>query len=99
MFTCTALLSLALGAGASTAVFGLVDALLVKALPVVRPEEIVQLVRGGGGSSSYPEYRALRSASQQFTQVFGVSTASSQPIEIRADGSTQPAFLQVVTDN
>ena len=40
-FTATAVLSLALGIGANTAIFSLFDALLFRALPVASPEELV----------------------------------------------------------
>ena len=39
-FTATAILTLALGIGATTAIFTLVHAVLIKSLPVARPEEL-----------------------------------------------------------
>ena len=49
-FTAAAVLSLAMGIGANTAVFTIADAMLLKALPVERPEELVNLawMRHGG---------------------------------------------------
>src|SRR5215475_9057536 len=44
-FTAIALLSLALGIGANTAIFSLVDAVLIKMLPVKNPEQLVSLER------------------------------------------------------
>src|SRR2546421_700651 len=42
-FTAAAVLSLALGIGANTAIFSLIDALLLRSLPVRNPGELVQL--------------------------------------------------------
>src|SRR5262247_451999 len=45
-FTAIALLSLALGIGANTAIFSIIDAALIKTLPVRNPERLVSLERG-----------------------------------------------------
>jgi len=67
VFSIVAILSLALGIGANTAIFTLVDQLLLRKLPVVRPEELVMLYQEGAnmGSNagtrmhSYPLYQDL----------------------------------------
>src|ERR1700733_16133809 len=43
-FATVAILSLALGIGANTAIFSLIDAVLLKTLPVSHPEQLVQIV-------------------------------------------------------
>jgi predicted permease len=70
VFTAVAVLSLALGIGANTAMFGLVDQILLRLLPVKDPRELVQLRAEGGrvgsqsgdgvGTFSHPAYLALR---------------------------------------
>jgi predicted permease len=56
-FTSIAVASLALGLGANTAIFSVLDAVLLKALPVSHPEELFVL---RSGEFSYPAYDSLR---------------------------------------
>lgn len=76
-FAVTAVLTLALGIGANTAIFSLVNTLLLKPLPVPDPQQIVELApRENRGplqqSLSWPEYKEVRSQSgKSFSDVFG----------------------------
>jgi predicted permease len=83
-FTAAAVLSLALGIGANTAIFQLIDALALRALPVERPDRlaIVNIPgrRGASGSFSgryaqltYPILEELRRVQQPFTGVLAWS--------------------------
>ena len=68
-FTAAAVLSLALGIGANTAIFSLVHALMLRMLPVAHPEQLVYLYRTGGwgkGFVSYPLYLDLARRSDVF---------------------------------
>ena len=62
-FTLTAVLSLALGIGANTAIFSLIDALLLRMLPVRDPQQLLELITTQNGrqvdSFSYPAIKAL----------------------------------------
>ena len=79
-FSAAAILSLALGIGANTAIFSLIDALLVRSLPVRNPTELVQvmLVEQGrpGNSFGYPTIGALAARTDIFAGLCGFSSAS-----------------------
>src|SRR5438045_9635342 len=77
MFASVAVISLALGIGANTAIFSLLDQVLLRLLPVKNPEQLVQLRWQGShyGSNtgfnalSYPLYKDIRDKSQVFSGV------------------------------
>src|SRR4029077_8010343 len=79
-FASTAVVTLALGIGANTAIFSLMDALLLRMLPVYRPQELVQLKLGSpdekapGESFSYPLAAALGREKDVFSSVTGFSS-------------------------
>jgi hypothetical protein len=73
-FTAVAILSLALGIGVNTSIFTLVNAALLRPLPVNRPEQIVSLrtaLKGRNDSFnlSYPMYQDVRERSSVFSGV------------------------------
>ena len=78
LFTSVAVLSLALGIGANTAIFTLVNQLILQLLPVRDPEQLVLLTaRGshygsntGGNALSYPMYQDFRDKNQVFQGMF-----------------------------
>src|ERR1700733_402824 len=78
VFTAVALLSLALGIGANTAIFTLLDQVLLKLMPVKNPQELVLLhMEGfhygdnwGMNSLSYPMYRDFQDHNLVFSGVF-----------------------------
>src|SRR5437899_763300 len=79
VFTIVSILSLALGIGANTAIFSLLDQVMLRLLPVKNPAELVRLYPTHGafrGSSrcnsdciSFPAYRDLRDRNQVFSGV------------------------------
>ena len=78
LFTCVAVLSLALGIGANTAIFTLINQLILQLLPVRDPEQLVLLTaRGqhygsntGSNAISYPMYQDFRDKNEVFQGMF-----------------------------
>src|SRR5581483_4710230 len=87
VFLGVAVLSLALGIGANTAIFTLIHQLVLQPLPVRNPEQIVMLAGRGkhyGGNNgadrlSYPMYCEIRDKNEVFSGMFGTypSTVSA----------------------
>src|ERR1043166_3018013 len=77
LFASVAILSLALGIGANTAIFTLIDQLLLRKLPVKSPDELVMLYQQGPnmGSNtgsrmhSYPLYQDLQARAEPLAEV------------------------------
>jgi predicted permease len=81
-FFAVALLTLALGIGANTAIFSLLDSVLLKTLPVAHPEQVVSLSHfsptGDGESFTYPQFEQFRKAGELFSGVFGFAYRSAK---------------------
>ncbi|MBI4893597.1 MAG: ABC transporter permease [Acidobacteria bacterium] len=82
VLTAAAVLSLALGTGANTALFTLVDQIILRQLPVEKPEDLVQFRMNGGrfGSQTgdgthtfaYTQYQKFRDRNEVFQGVTGL---------------------------
>src|SRR5947209_4625447 len=73
-FTVVAVLSLALGIGANTAIFSLIDAILLRRTPIPHPEQVAEIYQHqpqfAYAPFSYPDYRDFRDATRSvFTQL------------------------------
>ena len=100
--TAAAILSLALAIGACTAAYSLIDALILRPLPVRDPEGLVYLTypsdRPGvpeGDSFNYALFERLRDASREKVELFGVSWPL--PRDVTLGNSTEKIRVQFVS--
>jgi len=108
-FAAVAVLSLALGVGANTAIFTVIDALMLKALPVREPSRLVDVELADYkigdftvASLSYPAYARLRDDNQVFDGI--LASGNGGPIQFVMSGSggsgqVESASLKLVSGN
>src|SRR5262247_2138270 len=100
-FTCVAVLTLGLGIGANTAIFSLIDAILLKRLPVKQPEQLVLLrhsnSRGTENTFAYRTYEQFRDQNQVLS---GLLAYHPLRLSVSVDGQPEPAVAgQLVSGN
>ncbi|HEV2115210.1 MAG TPA: ABC transporter permease, partial [Terriglobales bacterium] len=99
--TLVALLTLALGIGANTAVFTLVDVVMLKSLPVTDPQQLYSLgaddnccemtgMQGNFTIYSYPLYRYLQENNPQFSELAAFQ-AGAMPVAVRRSRGAEPS--------
>jgi predicted permease len=101
-FTAAAVLSLALGIGANTAIFTLLDQVLLRPLPIAHPEQLVLLnwdglrygVTMSGDAMSYPAYRDIRDRNEVFS---GVMCRYPLPLSVGYQGQTARVAGELVS--
>ena len=102
--TAVALLSLALGIGANTAIFSFLDAVLLRNLPVQQPQQLVLLGTGAWGGIadafgitelySYPFYRELQKDNSVFSDTASILSMTN-PVFGIVSGRTHPEPMKV----
>ena len=104
LFASVAILSLALGIGANTAIFTLMDQLMLRQLPVKDPDQLVMLYQRGANNGnnmgdrmhSYPIYQDFQQKAQPFAEVLcrRMATASTS-----VDNQTERVDVEMVSGN
>src|SRR2546426_2497011 len=100
-FTAAVVLTLSLGIGVNTAIFSIVNALLLRELPhVTRPEELLLIGRtinnDGFDTFSYPDYVDLRDQSRVFQDVAAITTV---PVHVSGTAATERVRGGIVSGN
>jgi predicted permease len=104
LFTGIAVLSLALGIGANTAIFTLLDQLMLRLLPVKDPKQLVMIWSSGphmgnnrgSRAASYPMYQEFQKKAGAFTHVF---CRYFTPLSISVDNRTERVNAELVSGN
>jgi hypothetical protein len=104
LFALVAVASLALGIGANTAIFTLIDQLMLRLLPVAQPEQLVMIWSTGPhmGSNrgprmaSYPMYQDFQKKAQAFSSVF---CRFGTAVSLSFSGQTERVDAELVSGN
>src|ERR1051326_9205120 len=103
-FTATTLLSLALGIGATAAIYSLVDQVILHSIPVREPERLVlmdwngdDLITGAVGSSNLMPYSVCRGLQQQTRILDGALCRAEIQVNFTASGDPTPAAAEIVS--
>src|SRR4051812_31995302 len=112
VFTATAVLTLALGIGGTTAIFTLIHAVMLRSLPVADPSSLYRIgdgdnccVQGGPqdqwGMFSFPLFERLKAASPEFEQMTAFQASGSRSSVRRQgdSGAARPLRTEYVTGN
>jgi putative ABC transport system permease protein len=100
-FTAVAVFSLALGIGANTAIFSLINALMLRMLPVKDAQELVlfsitgpNMSQGGGFSFNYPLYEMFRDRNQSFAGIIAGSGVGRSRLQVSEPGAVAESVQQ-----
>ncbi|MGH9572221.1 MAG: ABC transporter permease, partial [Candidatus Acidiferrales bacterium] len=108
-FTAVAILTLALGIGANTAIFTLIDAVMLRMLPVSNPQELVSLnvaespgyprsIDGNNNTAfPFPAFREMRDRNQVLSSLFAFKGMGRLSVEV--NGNAEIVHGEMVTPN
>ncbi len=100
-FTVAAILTLALGIGANTAVWSIIDALMLRVLPVEKPEELHAVRRDGNEEGTYrmsqPAFLRMQSLLPEAVPLAAMTSPTR--MYAAADGQPEAVIAQLVSGN
>ncbi len=104
LFSIVAILSLGLGIGANTAIFTLIDQVLLRKLPVTNPEQLVMLYQEGphpgsnmgARAQSYPIYQEYQKRAEPLSEVIARRLIDTS---VSIDNTTERLDAEMVTGN
>ncbi|HVZ19617.1 MAG TPA: ABC transporter permease, partial [Vicinamibacterales bacterium] len=106
LFASVAILSLALGIGANSAIFTLIDQILLRQLPVSHPEQLVMVYQSrdtdnmgsnmGSRMNSYPLYQDLQKKAEPFSEVLCRRLIAAS---VSVDNQTERISAELVSGN
>ncbi|HEY6308513.1 MAG TPA: ABC transporter permease [Candidatus Angelobacter sp.] len=101
LFSAVMVITLALGIGANTAIFSILDALLLRSLPVWQPDRLVEVCaiyrNGSRVPLSFPIFQQLASNQRVFSRLLGWTGGSRRNVEV--DGALLLSSVRGVTGN
>src|SRR2546423_1389700 len=96
-FAAIAIITLALGVGANSTIFSVVNATLMRSLPVSHPESLVYVFNGNPGSAfSYPDYAEVRDQNHVFDGLIGFGGIT---VSLNSNDQTDLVNGAIVTGN
>jgi predicted permease len=103
-FTLTAILTLALGVGANTAIFSVVYGLLLQSLPFRDAARLVNILEvhpqvAGGIVATYPDYQDWRAQQKSFEQIAAYTTLNPDTVSLVMDGRSEQVHRALASGN